>query len=72
MTAALRGEAAGTAMELSAHDGIERAWRLRRSPGYPTAEWLLAAAPAGPADKTGRGFAGAWQNALTAGAPALW
>jgi hypothetical protein len=72
MTAALRAEAAGTSMELSAHDGIERAWRLHRSPGYPAAEWLLAAAPAGPADKTGRGFAEAWRDALAAGAPALW
>ena len=72
MTAALGAEATGTTMELSAHDGIERAWRLHRSHGYPAAEWLLAAAPAGPADKTGRGFAEAWQHALTAGARALW
>lgn len=72
MTAALRAEAAGTTMELSAHDGIERAWRMRRSPGYPAAEWLLAAAPAGPADKTGRGFTEAWKHSLAAAAPALW
>jgi hypothetical protein len=72
MTAALRAEAAGTTMELSAHDGIERAWRIRRGPGYPAAEWLLAAAPAGPADKTGRGFAQAWEHALAASARALW
>jgi hypothetical protein len=38
MTAALRSEAAGTSMEVSAHDGIERAWKRRRDPGYPAAE----------------------------------
>ena len=72
MTAALRAEATGTTMELSAHDGIERAWRIRRSPGYPAAEWLLAAGPAGPVDKTGRGFSEAWEHALTAAMRALW
>jgi hypothetical protein len=72
MTAALRAEAAGTTMELTAHDGIERAWRLHRAPGYPAAEWLLAAAPAGPVDKTGRGFTAAWERALATSARALW
>jgi hypothetical protein len=72
MTAALRAEATGNNMEVSARYGIERLWRLRRGPGYPAAEWLLVAAPAGPADKTGPGFDEAWEHAITAGAKPIW
>lgn len=60
MTAALR-RAAGTRAEVSAPAGIERAWKLRRG---PATEWLLAVAPAGPADKTGRGFSEQWEQAI--------
>jgi hypothetical protein len=73
-TAELR-RAADTAAgaELAAHDGIERVWLRRRTPGYPAAEWCLAAAPAGAADKDGPGFAAAWERAISAGAPrGLW
>jgi hypothetical protein len=67
MTTALRTEAARDSAEISPHDGIERAWLLRRSVGdYPGADWLLVAAPAGVADKTGRGFGKAWEAALDA------
>lgn len=72
MAAALRREAENGAGELDSHDGIERVWRIRRGPGYPAAEWLLAAAPEGVADKVGRGFAQGWETALAAQQEALF
>jgi hypothetical protein len=45
-------------------DGIPRAWRMRRCPGLPAAEWFFAAAPATPDDKQRPGFAAAWRAAL--------
>jgi hypothetical protein len=72
MAAALRAAAAGGPGELDAHDGIERLWRIRRGPGYPAAEHLLAAAPAGVADKVGRGFAAGWERALAGRSEALF
>lgn len=72
MAAALRAAAAAGPGELDAHDGIERLWRMRRGPGYPAAEHLLAAAPAGVADKVGRGFDAGWERALASRAESLF
>ena len=73
MTAALHRRAATEGLLVVREGGIERAWRRRRGIGFPDAEWLYVAAPAGAEDKTGRGFAAAWA-AAEAGPPqqALW
>jgi hypothetical protein len=47
----------------SSDDGIERAWLRRRGTTLPAIEHFLVAAPAGPNDKDGRGFATAWHAA---------
>jgi hypothetical protein len=47
-----------------AEDGIGRVWRLRRGAHLPAAQWFWTAAPAGPEDKEGPGFAAAWPLAL--------
>jgi hypothetical protein len=49
--------------------GIERAWLRQRGTTLPATEHFLVAAPAGPQDKDGRGFAAAWQTAGPAAAP---
>jgi hypothetical protein len=46
-------------------DGITRAWLRHRTGTDPDAEHFLAATPAGPAPKTGPGFAAAWHAATT-------
>ena len=55
---------AAEGVPILAEDGISRAWRRRRGAHLPAAEWFWVAAPAGPEDKEGRGFAGAWPAAL--------
>jgi len=55
---------AAEGVPILAEDGISRAWRRRRGAHLPAAEWFWVAAPAGPEDKEGRGFAGAWPTAL--------
>lgn len=62
----------GAAWEGSGHGGISRLWIRRRGDGYPHAEHYLVAAPAGAADKTGPGFAAAWQAAQAAPTGWLW
>lgn len=72
MLAGLRREARLTGADLSAHDGIERAWLTRRADTYPAREHLLVAAPEGPVDKAGPGFDDAWAVAAAGDAGTLW
>jgi hypothetical protein len=66
MTAVLRTMARAERIHVEDQDGIGRAWLRRRGTTFPAAEHFLVAAPAGPADKDGPGFAAAWQAAATA------
>src|SRR5205807_44540 len=63
MAAELARIAADERLQVTAEDGIERAWKRRRGDYLPAAEWFYVAAPEGAGDKTGPGFGTAWPAA---------
>lgn len=66
MTAELAAMGRAAGINVTTDDGIGRVWLRRRGPLLPAAEQFYVAAPAGAAEKEGRGFAAAWEAAMQA------